>query len=196
MSLPFTPEGMLFRDFAANLADLSEDEFLAECTDHFLLQFPFTRMPPPKDAPVVGATRQTNRLEAQGAMIDVTMQLDLENVLAAAKGRKQAEGARIHAIPALDDKSVVVVGRRSPSDLVLPEQTVSSKHAEIRHRDDRWTLLDLGSQNGTYVDARRISTGDTVWFKPDSSLWFASYRTIFLTPKKVFEIARKFGGKV
>jgi hypothetical protein len=194
MSLSFTPEGKLFHDFASILADLTEDEFLESCTDHFLLQFPFTRMPPPKGSGV-GDTRLTNRLEAQGAMIDATMQLDLESVLAAAKGRKQAQGARIHAIPVATD-TPLIIGRRSPADLVVPEQTVSSKHAQIELSEDRWTVVDLESQNGTYVDARRIAPGDTVWFKPDSSLWFASYRTIFLSPKKAYEIARKFGGKV
>ncbi len=195
MSLSFSPEGKLFHDFAAILGDMTQDEFLESCTDHFLLQFPFTRMPPPKAAPTVGDTRLTNRIETQGAMIDATMQLDLESVLAAAKGRKQAKGACIHAISVSAD-TPLIVGRRAPADLVVPEQTVSSRHAEIQLTEGHWTVIDLESQNGTYVDARRINPGEAVWFKPDSSLWFASYRTIFLTPLKAYEIARKFGGTV
>lgn len=33
----------------------------------------------------------------------------------------------------------------------------SSRHAELRALDDGWTLVDLGSSNGTYVDGKRVT---------------------------------------
>ncbi len=33
----------------------------------------------------------------------------------------------------------------------------SSRHAEIRHLDAGWVLVDLGSSNGTYVDGHRVT---------------------------------------
>ena len=33
----------------------------------------------------------------------------------------------------------------------------SSRHAEIRHVDAGWVLVDLGSSNGTYVDGHRVT---------------------------------------
>jgi pSer/pThr/pTyr-binding forkhead associated (FHA) protein len=33
----------------------------------------------------------------------------------------------------------------------------SSRHAELRHTDAGWVLVDLGSSNGTYVDGRRVT---------------------------------------
>jgi pSer/pThr/pTyr-binding forkhead associated (FHA) protein len=33
----------------------------------------------------------------------------------------------------------------------------SSRHAELRHGDAGWLLVDLGSSNGTYVDGHRVT---------------------------------------
>jgi pSer/pThr/pTyr-binding forkhead associated (FHA) protein len=33
----------------------------------------------------------------------------------------------------------------------------SSRHAELRHIDAGWVLVDLGSSNGTYVDGHRVT---------------------------------------
>ena len=33
----------------------------------------------------------------------------------------------------------------------------SSRHAEVRHVDASWVLVDLGSSNGTYVDGHRVT---------------------------------------
>ena len=33
----------------------------------------------------------------------------------------------------------------------------SSRHAELRTAEEPWTLVDLGSSNGTYVDGQRIT---------------------------------------
>ena len=186
------PEGMLFHDFAVLLSQQTLMGFRESCSDHFLLQFPFTRGPAAVGAAMPDAsTRRTSRLEPEGAMIDATMQLSLESVLAAAHGKKQAQGATIHALPTASGP--FSLGRKTGCNLVLPEQTVSSRHAEIHFAGGQWTVTDLGSQNGTYVDARRIQANKPVEFSADSSLWFASYRTIFLSPDKAFEVARKFG---
>jgi predicted component of type VI protein secretion system len=52
----------------------------------------------------------------------------------------------------------VTIGRGLQNDLVLedPDRTVSRFHAEVRLESGRWVLLDLNSQNGTWVDARRV----------------------------------------
>lgn len=51
----------------------------------------------------------------------------------------------------------VLIGRDPQSDLVLDDRRVSRKHAEIRLRLGRYTLYDLQSTNGTYVNGRRIA---------------------------------------
>ncbi len=52
---------------------------------------------------------------------------------------------------------VLVVGRDPRSDLCLPERNVSRRHAELR-RDakGRWHVHDCASDNGSYVNGRRV----------------------------------------
>ena len=46
---------------------------------------------------------------------------------------------------------VILVGRGADCDLVLADDTVSRRHAELRLEPDGWTLVDLASSNGTFV---------------------------------------------
>jgi FHA domain/Domain of unknown function (DUF1707) len=50
----------------------------------------------------------------------------------------------------------VVLGRSSTCELVLADDTVSRRHAELRIADGCWLLRDLGSSNGTWVNGRRV----------------------------------------
>jgi predicted component of type VI protein secretion system len=49
-----------------------------------------------------------------------------------------------------------VLGRDSRCDVVLAEEGVSRRHAQISARRGRYFLRDLGSLNGTYLDGERI----------------------------------------
>lgn len=49
-------------------------------------------------------------------------------------------------------KSKFVIGRASSCDLVLVHKAVSSWHCALERLDGHWRVLDLGSNNGTYVD--------------------------------------------
>jgi FHA domain-containing protein len=51
----------------------------------------------------------------------------------------------------------VLIGRDAQNDVVLDDRRVSRKHAEIRLRLGRYTLYDLQSTNGTYVNGRRVA---------------------------------------
>lgn len=70
-------------------------------------------------------------------------------------------------------KSVVIVGRHPESDLKFDAQKeldVSTRHAEFRGAASGWTVLDLGSTNGTFINGQRASgpqairAGDVVTF--------------------------------
>jgi FHA domain/Domain of unknown function (DUF1707) len=50
----------------------------------------------------------------------------------------------------------LLIGRSSACHLVLSDDTVSRRHAELRAEDGRWLLRDLGSSNGTWVNGRRV----------------------------------------
>jgi pSer/pThr/pTyr-binding forkhead associated (FHA) protein len=63
----------------------------------------------------------------------------------------------------------LTIGRSSSCQLVLSDDTVSRRHAELFLDGGRWILRDLGSSNGTWVNGRRVveaevRTGDVVHF--------------------------------
>src|SRR3954447_5633005 len=61
-------------------------------------------------------------------------------------------------LPRVDElvSARLLIGRSSGCHLVLADDTVSRRHAELRIEDGRWMLRDLGSSNGTWVNGRRI----------------------------------------
>jgi hypothetical protein len=48
-----------------------------------------------------------------------------------------------------------VLGRSRDCDVRVNDANVSRRHAEFRHEDDAWWIVDLGSTNGTVVNGRR-----------------------------------------
>jgi hypothetical protein len=61
-----------------------------------------------------------------------------------------------------------VIGRSRECDVVLSDQNVSRRHAEVRPSGGKWIVKDLGSTNGVKVNGRRIQgaqslkPGDTI----------------------------------
>lgn len=78
--------------------------------------------------------------------------------------RGPAEGAEF----ALDSSAGVLrVGRSSEAEIFLDDVTVSRHHAEFRHGAEGWSVRDIGSLNGTYVNRvrvedQRLAGGDEV----------------------------------
>ena len=51
----------------------------------------------------------------------------------------------------------VLVGRDPASDIVLPDGSVSRRHARLERRGDDWAVIDQGSANGTFLDNQRTA---------------------------------------
>ncbi len=49
-----------------------------------------------------------------------------------------------------------VIGRRSDCQIFVPDMRVSRQHARLWRDGEQWTLEDLGSNNGTYVNGVRV----------------------------------------
>jgi pSer/pThr/pTyr-binding forkhead associated (FHA) protein len=65
----------------------------------------------------------------------------------------------------------VVIGRTASCDVVLPDHQVSREHARLHVSDDGVTLVDMGSQNGTLVNGKRVASvdlavGDEIFVDP------------------------------
>ncbi len=54
------------------------------------------------------------------------------------------------------DQPVINVGRRIDNQIVLEDAHVSRTHAQLRVRDGRFVLFDLGSTGGTQVNGRKV----------------------------------------
>jgi predicted component of type VI protein secretion system len=53
---------------------------------------------------------------------------------------------------------VVTLGRTAGNDVILPDtdKRVSGKHARLEKRDGAWSLTDVGSTNGTYLNDKKV----------------------------------------
>ena len=58
------------------------------------------------------------------------------------------------------DADLVSVGRDPQSDIFLDDITVSRRHAEVARDGARYSIRDVGSLNGTYVNRRLVEQGD------------------------------------
>lgn len=72
---------------------------------------------------------------------------------------------------------LVTLGRDAESTIFLDDVTVSRRHAEVARSPQGWTVTDVGSLNGSYVnkkliDAHVLHTGDEVQI--------GKYRFVFL----------------
>ena len=54
------------------------------------------------------------------------------------------------------DTDATMIGRHPDSDIFLDDVTVSRRHAEIRRSSGSFSLHDVGSLNGTYVNRERV----------------------------------------
>ncbi len=86
-----------------------------------------------------------------------TMVLDREALLRDRPRAPKASLERVDASAVPLGPEPVLIGRDPQNDVVLDDRRVSRKHAEIRLRLGRYTLYDLQSTNGTYVNGRRVA---------------------------------------
>lgn len=115
------------------------------------------------------AVEGSARLEPQAEGEHVLTKADLATVEALRPGtallvvlRGPNTGARF-----LLDDDEVLSGRHPDSDIFLDDVTVSRKHAVFRRSGGTFSVQDVGSLNGTYVnrdlvDEAVLSTGDEV----------------------------------
>jgi hypothetical protein len=73
-----------------------------------------------------------------------------------------ADGKRVR----LGD-GTITIGRSAESEVRLTDTSVSRRHAEVRATGDGWTVVDLGSTNGTKVNGivvteRKLRDGDVI----------------------------------
>ncbi len=80
------------------------------------------------------------------------------------------------------DSELTTAGRHPQSDIFLDDVTVSRSHVEFRRGPDgRFTVADVGSLNGTYVNRERI---DSVLLNNGDEVQIGKYRLVFFASKR------------
>lgn len=74
------------------------------------------------------------------------------------------------------DTDLTVAGRHPDADIFLDDVTVSRRHAEIVRQGSAFSIRDLDSLNGTYLDGNRVDGGDLV---DGSEVQIGKYRMTF-----------------
>jgi pSer/pThr/pTyr-binding forkhead associated (FHA) protein len=60
------------------------------------------------------------------------------------------------------DRAPILIGRGSDAAIRLDDDYVSTRHARIASSGDQWFVEDLGSTNGTYIGAHRLTQPTTL----------------------------------
>jgi len=76
------------------------------------------------------------------------------------------------------DQDVTTAGRHPDSDIFLDDVTVSRRHAEFRREGSGYTVHDVGSLNGTYVNRERI---DAAPLAGGDEVQIGKFRLVYLT---------------
>jgi hypothetical protein len=69
--------------------------------------------------------------------------------------RMQSEGAEDQIIPL--DQDETVIGRASDNAVTIDDPAASSRHCTILRKDNSFTLRDLNSTNGTYLNGGQVT---------------------------------------
>jgi len=76
------------------------------------------------------------------------------------------------------DGDLTTAGRHPDSDIFLDDVTVSRRHAEFYRRGALFTVRDVGSLNGTYVNRERIEEAELTG---GDEVQIGKFRLLFLT---------------
>jgi len=81
---------------------------------------------------------------------------------------------------ALDD-ALVTAGRHPDSMIFLDDITVSRRHAEVRKVDGGYTVTDVGSLNGTYLNRERVEQAP---LHDGDELQIGTFKLLFLAGRE------------
>jgi DNA-binding NtrC family response regulator len=95
------------------------------------------------------------------------------------------------------DQSVISVGALEDNDVVLTDPTVSRYHCKIVEDDRNYTLVDVGSTNGTFLNKVRVREA---YLHPGSAIQLGKSEIRFHPVEEKLEIepspADRFGGLI
>lgn len=89
----------------------------------------------------------------------------------------EGESTRTH--PLL--KPVLTIGRTAVNDIVLPEGSVSSRHARLEKKENGWQVIDLQSTNGVFIGGVELTPNVPYPWAPGDKLAIGPYTLTWQT---------------
>jgi putative nucleotidyltransferase with HDIG domain len=77
-----------------------------------------------------------------------------------------------------DSHTRLRAGRLSNLEIVLEDNSVSRLHAEVRATDSGWSVRDLKSTNGTFVNGERLGGDEDRRLKPGDEIQFGKVKVV------------------
>jgi len=92
----------------------------------------------------------------------------------------------------LVEGATATLGRSSENDIAILDKHVSRRHAVIRYQDGVFTIADLGSINGTFVNDRQVIEPFPLFFGDQIRLYVPLLTYTSATPQEA-QIAQEIG---
>jgi pSer/pThr/pTyr-binding forkhead associated (FHA) protein len=89
------------------------------------------------------------------------------------------------------DQEVITVGRQPDNDIFLDDLTVSRRHAEFHRRNGGFSVRDVGSLNGTYVNRQPVAVASLAC---GDEVQIGKFHLVYLTGPHTSEPAGTDGG--
>jgi hypothetical protein len=102
------------------------------------------------------------RGEAGHTSVYSTAKRIAEPLAEATEGRRGRAQLRLEGRATILTSSGAVMGRSRDCEVVVSDENVSRRHAEVRTTGSAWAVRDLGSTNGVKVNGRRIDGSQTL----------------------------------
>lgn len=97
------------------------------------------------------------------------------------------------------DGEPLVIGRRDGADITIRDTNVSSRHAHLSPPEkgtERWTLTDLGSTNGTFLNGAQVVAHEPHPLRDEAVIAFGPARLfVFLHPQSFLVLLRRLSRK-
>jgi FHA domain/zinc-ribbon domain len=83
------------------------------------------------------------------------------------------------------DQDVTTAGRHPDSDIFLDDVTVSRRHAEFHRGSGGFTVRDVGSLNGTYVNRERV---ESATLANSDEVQIGKFRLVFIAGPRLDDV--------
>ncbi|HLT10663.1 MAG TPA: FHA domain-containing protein [Micromonosporaceae bacterium] len=83
------------------------------------------------------------------------------------------------------ERDVTTSGRHPDSDIFLDDVTVSRRHAEFHRGPNGFTVRDVGSLNGTYVNRERV---ESATLNNNDEVQIGKFRLVFIAGPRLDDV--------